>query len=210
MPVDTQTTKQRVLESACEIFAEKGYRNATVADICDAAGANIASVNYHFGDKGQLYEAVWRHAFQLATHEHPLPSDLPTAPPEERLRAVVGSMVARVLDPGPAGYYARIQVREMVDPTPALDRIVRDVVVPQRKVILEIVDQLLGGHAPTSAVHLSAYSIVSQCMFLGVSKPVRKILVQQQEFEKTSQREIADHITAVSLAALQRLRTARV
>ncbi|MBW2127416.1 MAG: helix-turn-helix transcriptional regulator [Deltaproteobacteria bacterium] len=37
--------------SACEVFAEKGYRAATIADICGRAKANVAAVNYYFGDK---------------------------------------------------------------------------------------------------------------------------------------------------------------
>jgi AcrR family transcriptional regulator len=210
MDTTVRTTKQRLLESACEVFAEKGFRNATVADICEAAGANIASVNYHFGDKEHLYEAVWRHAFSQAALGHPVPAGLSSLPPEDRLKVLIHTFVARVLDPGAGGHYARIQVREMIDPTPALDHIVRDVVIPQRKFLLEVVDQLLGGQAPAATVHLCTYSIASQCMFLGVSDPVRHILVQKQEFEKTSQQEIADHITEVALAVIRRFRKSDV
>jgi TetR/AcrR family transcriptional regulator, regulator of cefoperazone and chloramphenicol sensitivity len=47
-------TRQRLLESACQIFANKGYRDTTIADISELAGTNVAAVNYHFGDK-ELY-----------------------------------------------------------------------------------------------------------------------------------------------------------
>ena len=54
-----ETTKARLLEAAGEEFAEKGYEAARIRTICDRAGANLAAVNYHFGDKEQLYvEAV--------------------------------------------------------------------------------------------------------------------------------------------------------
>ena len=48
-------TKTRLLEAAGEEFAEKGFEVARVRSICERAGANLAAVNYHFGDKEQLY-----------------------------------------------------------------------------------------------------------------------------------------------------------
>ena len=49
------TTKAKLLEAAGEEFADKGFEKATIRGICELAGANIAAVNYHFGDKEQLY-----------------------------------------------------------------------------------------------------------------------------------------------------------
>ena len=49
------TTKVKLLEAAGEEFADKGFERATIRGICERAGANIAAVNYHFGDKEQLY-----------------------------------------------------------------------------------------------------------------------------------------------------------
>ena len=48
-------TRQRLIEAAGEVFAERGFRAATIRDIVERAGANIAAVNYHFGDKENLY-----------------------------------------------------------------------------------------------------------------------------------------------------------
>ena len=50
--------RQRLLEAAAEVYGEQGYRNARVRDICLRAGANIAAVNYYFGDKKRLYDEV--------------------------------------------------------------------------------------------------------------------------------------------------------
>ena len=53
-------SKDRLLKAATEVFAEKGYRDATVAEICRRAESNVAAVNYHFGSKGALYATLWR------------------------------------------------------------------------------------------------------------------------------------------------------
>ena len=64
-----QETRNRLLNAAGEVFAEKGFKSATVRAICDRAGANIAAVNYHFGDKEHLYSEVLRFAHAYGDEE---------------------------------------------------------------------------------------------------------------------------------------------
>ena len=59
----SEKTRNRLLTAASRIFAEKGFQEATIAEICEQAKANIASVNYHFRDKETLYLESWRFAF---------------------------------------------------------------------------------------------------------------------------------------------------
>jgi len=56
------TTRERLLRAATRLFADNGYRGASVRDICNLAGANPGAVSYHFGGKRQLYRAVLRRA----------------------------------------------------------------------------------------------------------------------------------------------------
>src|SRR5260370_32171647 len=80
-------TRRQLLEAAGEVFAEVGFRDATVREICRRAGANIAAVNYHFGGKEKLYTEVVRYSQQNAVEEYPPLLDVsPNAAPEKRLR----------------------------------------------------------------------------------------------------------------------------
>jgi AcrR family transcriptional regulator len=206
---DQPGTRQKLLETACRVFAEKGYRGATVAEICDEAGANIASVNYHFGDKARLYEEVWRHAFEEGRRAYPVePAMDRDLPAEERLRLLVHVLLNRTLTRGMPGYYARLQIREMVEPTCALEAMVRDVVIPHRRMLFDLIQELLGKGAPLPVVDMCVFSIASQCLFLGVSEPVRQELVRQDAFRDQSIAVFANHIADFSLAGLVHFRQA--
>lgn len=85
-------TRSRILQAASEVFVEKGFRKTTVRDICAAADANVAAINYHFGDKKRLYGQVlemWMHEFVEAGE--PTRGITPESTPKERLRAYVRS-----------------------------------------------------------------------------------------------------------------------
>ena len=85
----------RILDAAERVFAEKGYQGTTVAQVCKAARANVAAVNYHFGSKEGLYAKVWRRAFEKSLEVCPLDGGLPEgATAEERLRALISHIFA--------------------------------------------------------------------------------------------------------------------
>jgi AcrR family transcriptional regulator len=50
-----ELTKERILDTAEVLFAQKGYRAVSVREITSAARCNLAAVNYHFGKKENLY-----------------------------------------------------------------------------------------------------------------------------------------------------------
>src|SRR3954465_10694117 len=87
-------TKQQLIEAAGQVFAEHGYRAATVREICLRAGANVASIHYHFGDKEKLYLEVLRYAHQRDNETNPgLAKGNRAAAAEEQLEEFVRSLL---------------------------------------------------------------------------------------------------------------------
>ena len=54
-----QATRERILDAAERLFAERGFHGCSIRDITGAAGVDVALANYHFGSKDSLLEAVF-------------------------------------------------------------------------------------------------------------------------------------------------------
>ena len=208
-PVETrphEETRQQVLAAAAEVFAEVGFGRATVREICRRAGANIAAVNYHFGDKVTLYTEVLRYAQQKAFEKYPpFRGVAATAPPEEKLRAFVHSFLLRIFDKGPIAWFGKIMSREMVEPTSALDLLLKERLRPMADQLRGIVSEILGRPPDDEAVRLCAFSVVSQCVFYHHCRTMILRLFPEQQLDAAGAERLADHITRFSLAAMKHL-----
>lgn len=198
-------TRGRLLEAAADVFAEHGFRAATVQEICRRAHANIASVNYHFGDKRSLYAEVLRESHRRAVEKFGPEPDLDHGAPPERLRRYVHSFLRRILDPDRPARHGRLIAREMFEPTGALDALVRDDVRPRHQRLAKVVREILGQGASEEQVRLAVLSIVGQCIFFHHSRPMLEVLHPEQRFDHTQIDKLTDHITRFSLAALRGL-----
>jgi AcrR family transcriptional regulator len=199
-------TRQRLLDTAGEIFAAHGFRGATVREICRKAGANVAAVNYHFGGKAGLYAEVLRFAHTCAMTKYPPDMGLkPKASARERLHAFVRSFLFRVLDKGRPAWHGKLMAREIADPTGALESIVKDGVRPHFAALRAVVTDLLPPRVADDAdvVRYAAWSVVAQCLYYFYARPVILQLHPSQGLEGDAVEEIATHITDFSLAALR-------
>jgi AcrR family transcriptional regulator len=203
-------TRQRLLEVAGEVFAEQGFRAATIRDICARAEANVAAVNYHFGDKEALYRDVLDHAHAIALRRYP--PDLgttPDSPPEERLRAFVRAFLLRLLDDGVPAWLGKLMAREMIEPTGALDGLVESTMRPMFRRLVGLVGAIAGTGADPKSVRLCAQSIVAQCVFYRHAEECLRRLGQDAESAKGQVERVADHVARFSLAAIRDLAPTR-
>ena len=183
---------------------EAGFRDATVREICRRAGANIAAVNYHFGDKEELYAEVLRHSHKKALEKFPLVPDVgPDAPPERKLRAFVHSFLLRIFDNGPTAWHGKLMSREMIEPSAALDSLVEERIAPDGRPAPADCRGILDCPPNHERVRQCSFSIVSQCVFYHHCRPVVSAVVSRRFATgrgRASDR-LADHITRFSLAA---------
>jgi len=205
-PVQSDETRSRLLQAAGEVFAEVGFRRATVRDICARAGANIAAINYHFGDKEGLYAEVVKSGIGLGLQKYPVDMDVPAgATPEQRLRGFVRSFLYRTLGRGDHAHSGRIMLWEMVEPTPVLDAIYRERIRHLYGGLERIVRDLLGPTATPAAVRMGCASILGQCSFYRLGESLLS-KIQQGPTSNLAPEQVealADHVTRFSAAGLR-------
>jgi AcrR family transcriptional regulator len=203
-------TRERLLESACEVFAKKGYRDATIADISERAGTNIAAVNYHFGDKETLYVEAWRLAFHKSLEAYPPDGGISSdAPAEERFRGRIFAAMQRFAYPKNDEF--EIMLKELTTPTGLLTEVMQESLEPFRREFGCIVRELLGKYASEQQIQLCRMSVMAQCFNLTFRERHRKALSEtgiktDLPADNLKIEEIADHITRFSLAGIREIR----
>lgn len=194
------STRDRLLEAAGEEFAARGFEKATVRDICERAGANVAAVNYHFGDKQKLYEEVILHAHCKVKGIHY--DDDPAMPAPERLRKFVGGLLAEMAGPDhELSWQRRLMIREMLDPGSALDRLVAESIRPRFANLRQILRELCPD-ADERRVTVLAMSVVGQCLHYKIGGPVISRLMPPEVRERLTVEYLTDHVASLILAAL--------
>ncbi|HEY6872986.1 MAG TPA: CerR family C-terminal domain-containing protein [Geobacteraceae bacterium] len=198
--------KEKLLAVAGDVFIEKGFRDATVAEICARAEANISAVNYHFGSKEALYQEAWRHSFTESLKAYPMDGGVSkTAPAEERLRGQLTSLIQRIADENNKDFF--IAQMEMVNPTGLLQEVMKSELIPMRQQTLALVRELLGPEATEQQVDYCEVSIISMCVHP---------MVMQRIAKRTGDKDMpamigdvtafADHVVMFALAGIDAIR----
>ena len=195
---DGEETRGRILRAALQVFGEKGYRDATHAEICHRAGVNTAAINYHFGSKDGLYQATWDEATARADALYPADGGVDrSAPPEARLLGMVRAFLRRRADEKQLGHLHNIRMMELVNPTGLLEKAMAVSHEKTRASFHKVIFELLGPAATQTDLEMCEMSVMSQCIL--AYKKRRK---GTWAFEADAVDRLAAHIMRFSLAGI--------
>jgi AcrR family transcriptional regulator len=162
------SARNRVLETACEMFAEAGFHGTHLREVCKRAGTNVAGVCYHFQSKEGLYQAVIMEAGRRLS----APDDgfvvSQDSPPEQRLRKFVEALIQRLC--AGRAWMAKLLAREFVEVSTgarnyAASGLERDFVLLQA-----LLKELLGAAASSEASRLHALHVISDCVAYSLAR----------------------------------------
>jgi AcrR family transcriptional regulator len=194
-------TRLRLLNAAGEVFAQKGYRDAKVADICKLAAANVASVNYYFGDKKSLYREVWQRA--LENFEEPAFYESAAGSPQDRIRAYIQALIQNFIVKGDLGRFSRLYLMEMVNPTGLIHDAWLETIEPRRRKLHAILRDIIGPPAEDLTIRFCELSIINQCrMFVTIKRSDIEYMLGRPLSPKLIN-QLAGHIADFSLAGIR-------
>ncbi|HEX5482857.1 MAG TPA: CerR family C-terminal domain-containing protein [Terriglobia bacterium] len=209
-------TRQRLLAVAARLFAERGFKNVTIREICTEAGANVAAVNYHFRDKMGLYETILNSTIDgsLRRREEAAKGVKAGESPEERLRAYIRVYMRSILgeQDQQQALFGKLMSREWADPTPAFRIIFERALQPNWMALSAIVKENLGvaaGDHPAEGcggdrrVDACTMSILGQCIIYASGKQMSEYFAPGKQFNEEIIDSIAAHITEFSLAGMR-------
>jgi AcrR family transcriptional regulator len=200
--VVSDDTEKRLLEAAGQVFAEKSFKEATIREICQQAGANIAAVNYYFRDKERLYRAALHNAFQCKMDQMAMPAWPPGTPATHKLRDFVHTVLMRMLEKHKVPWQMQLLMRELCQPSAVGEELVREFIRPMYEMLWVILRELLPVEVTEARLHLIAVSIIGQCFYMRVGREVIALVVGAEEYRGHTTDALAEHITQLTLAAL--------
>ena len=206
-PATPDPTREKLLEAAGPIFANRGYQATTIREICAAAGANVAAINYHFGDKLGLYTEVLQQSVRaaqvLAVHNAPDQN----ISPEDMLRALIRARLRSINGKDLPDWHSRLLAHELAQPTPALRQLIDKLTRPIYKRLLELIGRIIGLPPDDDNTRLCAISVVGQVLAYILPGPLLTEIWPELKMTPEQVERIADHIADFSLSYLKDFRS---
>jgi AcrR family transcriptional regulator len=204
--------RKRLLTAAEELFAERGFPSVSVRDLAQRAQVNIASVNYYFGSKENLYLETMRHSFRNTRQALPnletLLIEAQRAGTKEAARRGIQLYIEEIMHiifiSRETTHHAALMGHEMSNPTAALDIVVEEFISPVFKVLLALIEQCRPDLAAAKEANLAALSIIGQCLNYSLALPLTLQLLKRPQLSSRFIKKLAKQIAEFSLQGLSK------
>ena len=206
MASNANQTRNALLDAAERLFSTRGYAAVGIREIAEAADANIASIKYHFGSKNELYLETVRRAMDNNGGE--LAWGLLEKPVRNANEAAVQLVLfvrsfLKVLIPAESTIEScsSLIFREALMPSEAIDAVVKDYIVPNNKLLVDLL-RVLKPDADELQIEQFVSSFLGQILHIRIFRPFIERLRGVELAESRSLDRIAHHIAEFSLRGM--------
>ena len=204
---DADGARERLIEAAAQLFALRGFEVTTVRDIVSAAGTNLNAINYYFGGKRGLYQAVMLRELERARS---FTAELPRAAANDPIEQRLESMVLRLLT-----YFVsqhsrlpRLAALEVVNPSVAFEDVKASIQESESRELQDIVADALGSHVSPETRDDGIRSVYAQCIYFMFMGETLQRAGSPVFANAAALRRLATQITTFSLGGLRALAAA--
>jgi AcrR family transcriptional regulator len=206
------STKDIIFLAAVKVFAKKGYKGATIREICSLAGAsNLNSVNYYFGGKEKLYKAILENIFsdyQKRKDKH-TKVEQKKITPKERLWDFIYTYCDMLYSGGEiAADLSAIFIAEMSRPSSYLDEMAKKYMVPQAEELSGILRDILGPGTPLNIIRDCGVSIIGAIGYYGFTWPLLSRIFSDLPSMQSYYKHLAEHVFRFSMGGLKAVKKA--
>jgi TetR/AcrR family transcriptional regulator, regulator of cefoperazone and chloramphenicol sensitivity len=198
--------KDRILYEAETLFAKRGFYAVTVREITHAARCNLAAVNYHFGNKQNLYMEVFRclwkpRAKRILTRFESLLAAQKEMTLQDIVQAVAEAFIKGPLSDEERLRHFQLMIREMARPTEAFEMVIGDVIGPFHGKLVELIRPFMAREMGQMALLLYVQSIIGLVIHFNFARnPVMR--VTGMEYDDRFKDELVNHVVQFSLSGL--------
>lgn len=204
--------RERLIEAAGRLFADRGYAGVSTREVAGAAGVNLSAISYHFGGKRELYRSVVEQLIaDLAPRRQVLVEMLTHAVDSadgdhRQLAAITHRFVQGVLSFMLGGemppWHIQLILREVNQPSLGFDLILNGHLNPLHDAIARLVGAATGQDPVSPASRLLTQSIIGMCLSFG---PVRSVVLARLAWDQYTPERIEQVVAVVAPAVVRAL-----
>ena len=198
-----EMTRDRLLNEAEELFAQRGYHAVSVREITKAAESNLAAINYHFGNKQNLYLEVFRtrwlpragriqQSFRQALKNNGNPT------PNMVIQCLARAFLEGPMSDAERSRHLKLITGELAQPTEAFELIVDQVFRPLFGNLLDDLRAVMPQTIDEKRMVLNVFSVLSMVLYFNFARPLIASFVGGRDGSDLQNRVI-DHIVQFSL-----------
>ena len=198
---DGEATRTRILEAAGELFAVTGYAETANKTIAAQAQVDLASINYHFGNRSGLYQAVLAESHGQLLNMNALQQLVGSElPPASKLRLLIEKLVERAMQE-PQAWQLRVLAREVLAPTSHLQILFQDEALPKVLLLKRMLGEITRIPVEDPALTRCLLNVIAPCLMLLVGG--RSFPGPLQEVLQMPSQTIARHLYHFAMGGLE-------
>jgi AcrR family transcriptional regulator len=201
-----ELTRERILDTAEVLFAEKGFEAVSVREITAAASCNLAAVNYHFGNKENLYLEVFRSRWVpraqrvQESFRKSLAGKKSMSPPAV-VQALAEAFVEGPLSDEERLRHSQLMSREMTQPTEAFEHVVEEVIQPFFREVADRLNSAFTSEVGEEQTLLNIFSIFAMILYFNFAR-VAVSRLTGREYDTSFRASLVEQITQFSVKGL--------
>ncbi len=209
-PSSADLTRLALIRAALKLFSAKGFDGTSTRDIAALANANIGSIAYHFGGKDGLRLAAADYIVQtiqaiagqaMGNLEAPIKAPLDREAARAQLASGLERMITFIVASPEAGEVVQFVLRELSQPTAALDRIYNGVFEPVHKRLCMLWEHATGEPAESEHTKITIFTLIGQVVYFRIG---REAVRRRMGWAEIGPKEAAEilAVTKENLAAI--------